>query len=377
MLWDEVIGQEDVVAHFRRAIQDQSLSHAYLFVGSEGVGKSKVARTFAATLNCPSGGCGICPACLKILHRTHPDVLIVEPEGNFILLEQIHQLLQKAVLRPIDAPYKVFIVEEADSLTEEAANALLKSLEEPPADLIYVLLTSHPEKLLPTIISRCQLVRFKPVSTARLEKILIEKRSLGEERARLVARLSGGVLGEALSLLEDEWKLQRRERVVLNIEKLAGLDVVDMLEVAGVLLNEARKGVDDLKVEQKRQRQEIEELAINSSHSVHLKKTLEAKYKRQVNREETEGFDEILSVFSSWFRDCLIIKESDSEQLLTNLDRADSIRRFSDGLESDKILSCLETIEQTREKMRFNVNMQLAVEVMLLGLQEEIGCQSS
>lgn len=376
LLWEGIVGQDEPITRLRAAIKNQSLSHAYFFVGADGVGKFKIALTFAAALNCPQGGCGTCSSCTKFLHATHPDLLVIEPEGHFILLPQIHELIHKAVLKPVEAVHKVYIIREADSLNTEAANSLLKILEEPPADLIFILVASYPQKLPETIISRCQLVKFNPVSTAALQKILMNERSISEDQARLIARLGKGVLGEALSLIEDDWKLERRSRVIRAIEKLAELDEAEALEQADILLDEAKMGLDGLKVEQKKQKEELKEIVVDANHSGHLEKILEQRFKRQQSRKELAGLDEVLDIFASWFRDCLIIKESRSDQLLINLDQTGSLRRFSENLSSDKILSCLEIVERTRQRIRLNVDKQLALEVMLLNLQEEIKCRS-
>ena len=183
-LFADIVGQQMAVSILTRALE-QGASHAYLFSGPPGVGKSEAALAFAAGLACADGGCGVCTTCRRVLEGLHPDVEIVAPEGNFIRKEEITEINLHAVYRPYEARAKVYVFLEADSFNAEAANAFLKTLEEPPAHVHFILVTDHPEKLLPTIVSRCQLVAFSPVPVPALAADLLERFGLPEARGRL------------------------------------------------------------------------------------------------------------------------------------------------------------------------------------------------
>nr|HPN66588.1 DNA polymerase III subunit delta' [Candidatus Omnitrophota bacterium] len=193
MPFNSVIGQELAVDLLKRSISDGRLAHAYLFIGPEGTGKSLLARIFAQALNCENKGadpCGECVSCRKIEGGIHPDVVAVVPEGKSVQIgiEPVRRMEASMSLKPYEGRTKVFIVDGADRMTEEAANSLLKTLEEPPKDTVMVLLASNMFKLQPTIVSRCQKVLFHPLGERSIMKELIERYGLDEKRALCVSR---------------------------------------------------------------------------------------------------------------------------------------------------------------------------------------------
>src|SRR5512139_4103270 len=179
------------VSLLSRALE-QGPSHAYLFSGPPGVGKTEAAMAFAAGLACSEGGCGVCSTCHRVKEGLHPDIEIVAPEGNFIRKEEITEINLHAAYRPYEARAKVYVFLEADNFNIEAANAFLKTLEEPPGHVHFILVTDRPERLLPTIASRCQLVAFSSVAVPIIAGDLSTRLGLPAEEALLLARVAGG-----------------------------------------------------------------------------------------------------------------------------------------------------------------------------------------
>jgi len=201
----EILGQEPVVRFFTKAIASQRLHQAYLFTGQEGVGKETTAKAIVYHLFCEfskEDPCGACSACQRLDKGVHPDLLIVEPEKREIKIGQVRALEKELHYRPVNAEYKVVIIKSAERLNPEAGNALLKSLEEPPSYVIFFLLTVNASRLLPTIVSRCQLIRFRPISKRIIKDYLIERAALDEGFADTLAELSAGSLGRAVELAE-------------------------------------------------------------------------------------------------------------------------------------------------------------------------------
>lgn len=200
---DLFLGNARVVEILRRAVALDRLPHALIFAGPSGVGKRTLALLLAQLLNCPasSGGlaCGECASCRKIAQGSHPDIRLVEPDGMFIKIEQIREMIGEIAYQPFEAEYRVFILDPAEQLKPEAANCMLKTLEEPPSRTVIVLVTSNPHLLLSTIRSRSRLLQFSGISQDRIEDHLIRKAGWSPKDAHLAAGLSRGSLGSALA----------------------------------------------------------------------------------------------------------------------------------------------------------------------------------
>jgi DNA polymerase-3 subunit delta' len=223
----EVLGHSRILERLRRCLASGRVAHAYLFVGPRGVGKSTVARAFAAALTCraePLEGCGACPSCKRIASGGHPDVHLVEPEGPAVKIEHVRDLQEALAYRPAEAPRSVAVVPNAERLTIQAANALLKTLEEPP---------------------RCERVAFAPLPTEELARILVEKRGMKEEVASLVAAMVAGRPGLALGADLGELKALRDR--AWGLLKAAAEGPASILEWSQGWFDEARQGRLSLK----------------------------------------------------------------------------------------------------------------------------------
>ncbi|MDI9463573.1 MAG: DNA polymerase III subunit delta' [Bacillota bacterium] len=231
-MWETIYGRRELVNALQKAISSRLTAHAYLFYGPEGIGKKTFARVLAAALNCTTAGtktCGDCSSCRKALQKTHPDIIWLAPDGKTIKLEQIRNLKRQAYLQPQEGRFQVFILEKADTMTEEAANSLLKILEEPPETSIFILLARHPAALPSTVASRCQLYAVSRLDKESMEKLLAE-RGL-EEQASLAEILawSEGIPGRAMLLADKKARQALYDKAVDYLSRLAETDTVSLL----------------------------------------------------------------------------------------------------------------------------------------------------
>jgi DNA polymerase-3 subunit delta' len=216
MSFREVLGHTKPIERLQRAIQRDKVVHSYLFWGTEGIGKKRVALQFAKALNCeeePERGdaCDRCASCKKIEHLLHPDVLLLEPEGQTLKVEQVRLMQRELAYRPYEGRRRICILTAADRMAPNMSNALLKTLEEPPLHTVMILLANHPRLLLPTILSRCQTIRFNALPIGVVSRWLVDKQGYPEEEAHLLASLSEGSIGKAMEIREGIREIPREE----------------------------------------------------------------------------------------------------------------------------------------------------------------------
>ncbi|MHB8895359.1 MAG: DNA polymerase III subunit delta', partial [Candidatus Geothermincolia bacterium] len=232
MLWDDVVGHSAVCLSLRRAVEQEHINHAYMFTGPTAVGKFIVARTFAASILCPRGGCGECNVCRRVMEEKHPDVVVVRPAGKNIPVETIRAIRMDAFKKPSESEHKIYIIKNAERMWEEGASTLLKVLEEPPGNVVFILVTASAGGVLPTIRSRCQEIRFSNVPLEELKSYILARKDVTPERADLIVRLTGGVLGRALDWCDEPWRLVRRDNVVKTARALRRADLNHTLAMA-------------------------------------------------------------------------------------------------------------------------------------------------
>lgn len=217
MAFKDVLGHSKPIELLQRAIKNDKVVNSYLFLGNEGIGKEWVAIQFAKALNCLDGEaergdcCDHCLSCKKIDDHLHPDVLILEPEGQTIKVDQVRQMQRDLAYRPYEGKRRVCILTAADRMAPNMSNTLLKTLEEPPLHTIIILLANHPRFILPTILSRCQQIRFNPLPIPLVSKWLMERKGFNEEEAHLLASLSEGSPGKTLEIQEEIRQIPRRD----------------------------------------------------------------------------------------------------------------------------------------------------------------------
>lgn len=229
MLFNEIRGHDRAVTFLKNSIAGGRIAGAYIFCGKSGIGKKATAIAFAKAVNClnaPGEGCGSCQSCVKIDHNNHPDIRVIAPEkeGAAVKIDDIRSVIKDNALKPYGSKKKVYIVDEAGSLTEEASGALLKTLEEPSGAATLILVAENVLRLLPTIRSRCQIVKFLPVAASVIEEILAAKKEADKTRAHILARISCGSVRTAIRLSGEDY-FEKRERIIGSLSSGRFLDM--------------------------------------------------------------------------------------------------------------------------------------------------------
>jgi DNA polymerase-3 subunit delta' len=322
-MW-QVVGHKQALDLLKGALASKRVAHAYLLTGPPQIGKRYLALNFAQALNCldEEKPCGQCLACSKIAHGSHPDVQVIEGEGGTIKIDQMRTLRREAVLFPLEGSWKVYIIRQMEQATTEAANCLLKTLEEPPPHVVLMLTASEAEALLPTIVSRCQVLNLRPLATETVQRSLQERWGVDVERAQLLARLSGGRLGWAVEASQNDAILDRRGRHLDEMMELMGQGRVERIG-----------------------------------------------YAQQISRNP-EVVQELLQLWLSWWRDLLLTASGSSAEII-NIDREDTLKAQAQQYSLDQARDFVEALRVTAWRLEHNANTRLTLEVLMLNLPIE------
>ena len=330
MSFKDVMGHERPINLLQRAIAQEKVVHSYLFLGSEGIGKSLVALQFAKALNCLEGenrvdGCDRCSSCKKIDHLLHPDVSLIEPEGQTLKIEQVRQMQRTLAYRPYEGRRRIVILTAADRMAHDIPNTLLKTLEEPPLHTVIILLANNSRFILPTILSRCQSIRFNPLTSHFVSDWLMKEKGLEENEARLLASLSEGSPGKALEIKEE----------------IAGIPRKDHLK--------GWVGAKSLSLEEK-------EGWVESLPS------------------QRESLRLILEMAKTLLRDIVVMKTSmegkGEGSRLIHSDLAEELEEIAGKWSLHSLLKRMEILHQTSQAIRGNANTRLSLEAMMLSWAE-------
>ena len=324
MSFRDIYGHEKKIGIIQKTLAKKRIGHAYLFSGIPSVGKRTLALEFIKALNCEKvdslhDSCGECVSCRKIQRESHPDIFSVEADGQFIRIDSIREIQKRIKCKPLEARMRAFVIDDAHKMNDQAANALLKMLEEPSPSNILILVTARPYSLPSTIISRCQHMRFNPLSSEVVAKFLIAQMGMDNQRALLLAALSGGSIGNAMELNKEDIVVYRTELLkLLSITRRD--DPFSLINFASFL--------------------------------------------GQGKKEIRQG----LNILNTFFRDALVFKEIRKSEMLINQDISSFIATCAARLSGEQILQNIAQIEKAGEILEQNVNKSLTLETMAFKL---------
>ncbi len=323
----DIVGQDQIKEHLQKAIENHKVSHAYILTGEAGMGRKSLADAFALTLLCEKGGrepCMECHACRQVLSGNHPDLIHVTHEKpNSISVNDIREQINDTMLvRPYSSYYKIYIVDEAEKMTQQAQNALLKTIEEPPSYAVIILLTTNQDLFLPTILSRCVQLKLKPLRDSVVKSYLVQNRKVPEGDAEVYAAFARGNLGKAIALSSSD-DFRRLVQAVLGILRhVKDADISELLE-------------------------DIRRL-----------------------KEDKLDIQECLDFMQLWYRDILMYKVTRDMNQLIFKDEFRLINEISKSSGYDGLEKILEAIEKAKVRLNANVNMDLTMELLLLVMKE-------
>lgn len=319
-LW-QTIGHDWAVSLLSRAVAGERVAHAYLLTGPDGIGKRHLARRLAAMLNCEAPAaapCGLCSACRRIAQDAHPDVSLIAPEEGRTKIAQVRAVQHELSLSPYEGRWRVAILLDFDLATTEAANALLKTLEEPPSRAIIILTATDASLLLPTVVSRCQTVPMRAVAREEIAHYLQERWELDAARAELLARLSAGRIGWAISAAHDPGLLAERQSRLAHLQELLGQGRAERIMAAEGLAQDA------------------------------------------------ERLPDLLRLWQTWWRDVMLIAGG-SEALVSNADHRSALDEQAEVCGLERATSAVRSIDVALQQLDQNAQPRLVLEVMLLG----------
>ncbi len=329
-MW-QTIGQPVATASLQKSIRQGNLGHAYLFIGPAHVGKTTLAIDVARALNCPGSDppCGECESCRRILNGNHPDVTIIDlnyktnssetKSRTKIGIDDIKDMERQASLSPYEGKCKVFIIDGAENLSSEAANSFLKILEEPPDQVFFILLSSDYKQLLPTLISRCQRIELKRMGNIEMKNILIDNYGLDDNKSELLARLSEGCIGWALTASVDEGLLKDRNAKLSELELLL------------------QSGLDE-----------------------------RFSYINQLGNDRKE-IEKVINMWITWWRDMLLINNGCGE-LVVNFDFLSRLTEYAQEFDLADIINFIDNLYKTLDQISQNANLRLVLEVLMLDM---------
>ena len=376
-VFDELAGQEAVVAQLQDALAG-GMTHAWLFTGPPGSGRSVAARAFAAALLCPYGGCGTCPSCRQVRAGTHADLLLVRPDGLSFGVRQTRELVLRAAGAPSGGRWLVVLFEDADRCTEQAANALLKAIEEPAKRTVWLLCAPGAEDLVTTIRSRCRVMTLRVPPSSAVAQVLVERDGVEPSRALDAARAAQGHIGRARRLATDSDAAARRAAVLKVPVQATSLGPA--LAAAAALVKTAEdeaKSVTEQLDEPEREalRKAFGEGSTGKGVAKAMRgmagalKDLEDRQKSRATRVKRDTLDGALLELAAFYRDVLMVQYG-ADVELANTDRVDDVRRLAALSGPEATLRRLESIMRCRERLTLNVAPLLAVEEMAISLSQ-------
>ncbi|MCI8454196.1 MAG: DNA polymerase III subunit delta' [Lachnospiraceae bacterium] len=321
-----ILGNDMLKDHFKKAIESHRVSHAYILTGETGMGRKSIANAFAMTLLCEKGGkepCMTCHSCRQVLAGSHPDLIYVKHEKPASIgVDDVRaQINDTVMIRPYSSYYKIYIVDEAEKMTVQAQNALLKTIEEPPSYAVLILITTNQEAFLPTILSRCVQLKLKPLKDSVVKSYLTEHLKVSDKDAEICAAFARGNLGKAIHLSSSEGFKELHQRVMTLLKNVETMDISMLLDC-------------------------IREL-----------------------KEQSFDIGEVLDLIQLWYRDVLMYKVTKDMNLLIFRDMYRLVNEMGQRIGYDGLEHILSAIDTARIRLAANVNMELVMELLFLTMK--------
>jgi len=329
MGFQDILGNDMIKEHFKKAIENNKISHAYILTGEEGTGRKSIANAFSMALLCEKGGkepCMVCHSCKQVLSGNHPDLIYVKHEKpNSIGVDDIREQINDTIMiRPYSSYYKIYIVDEAEKMTVQAQNALLKTIEEPPAYAVIILITTNQEAFLPTILSRCVQLKLKPLKDFTVKSYLSEHLNVPEKEAEICAAFARGNLGKAIHLASSDEFKELHQKVMIMVKNIGTMDIVSLLD--------------------------------------HIREM----------KEQNFEIGDVLDLLQLWYRDVLMYKVTKDMNLLIFKDEYKVINGMVQKVDYAGLEKILAAIDTARTRLNANVNMELAMELLLLTMKNPL-----
>ncbi len=386
-VFDELVGQEHLISILQGALtasrngeespetSTHGMTHAWIFTGPPGSGRSSAAIAFAATLVCPSGGCGTCNECRSVYSGGHPDVEIIRTEGLSIKIDEVRELLTRVSWAPSMGGWRVVVMEDADRLTESAANALLKAIEEPGARTVWLLCAPTLHDLLPTIRSRCRHLQLRTPSTQAVTAVLTNRDGISPGMADFAARVSQGHIGRARYLATNE-DVRNNRATIMKLPTQLG-DVASAFKAAQTLVDlatdQAKSAAED------RDERESEELSAAwgkgatgrgmASGGSKALKDLAAEQKTRATRMVRDSLDGALLDIATFYRDVMMV-QAGSDDALINVELAPQISALAHKSSPHQTVAKISAIMEARTNLSHNAAPLLTVEALMCALAQ-------
>ena len=366
-VFDQIYGQPRVRDFLRASVSANRVTHAYLFTGPAGSNKTQSAYALAAALLCEKGGCAACAVCDRVRARKHPDVRYYAPEGaGGYLVDQVREIVADTSLAPIQANRKIYILDRVDLLGTASANAFLKTLEEPPDDVVLILLGRTRESVLPTIVSRCSVVPFRHIPAAEAAAILAQRTGASPELAKVAIEACGGSITRGMEFLKSNERLAFRRDVVSMLARLDTADTWDVIGMASELVVAAKAPLDSVREANEAKIAENADFLAKSAI-----RQIEARNKRELTARSIEAFRQIAAITASFLRDVLAVCAQAGE-LVINYDVRDDVEAVAARTSEPAVVRALAAVAAFNEALVRNVSPETCLDAMLFEIGEAL-----
>ena len=372
--FDGILGQPQVRDYLRSSLTSERITHAYLFTGPAGSNKTQAAFAFAQALVCPKGAkgprgsaCGACDGCSRAKRRVHPDVHFYAPEGaSAYLIEQIREIVADVALAPIQAKRKIYIIDRADLMNVNAANAFLKTLEEPPEGVVFILLGRTRESVLPTIVSRCQIVPFRHIPPTEAAAIVSQNTGADAALARQAIEACSGSITRAIGFIREKGnaRIHFRQELLYQLARADRMDDWQILQLARRLVEQSKALVDQVRTSLEEELEENRDLFERSAI-----RRIEARNKRQLSIKTLDYLHQCIALVKSWLRDVMAVAAGTPE-LVINEDFAEEVQRMGARADIARIGRALVAIEEAEDALDYNVSPETCLDVILFQVRE-------